>query len=86
MSVTISIKVRRGIAELADKMVKYGLARSKSHAFNTMIEKGLNEVLKEVKLWDHAYEKVKEFEERDYKLKHGGLTKLLEEDRAKWYT
>jgi len=29
-------------------MVKYGIARSSSHAFNIMIEKGLAEVLKEV--------------------------------------
>jgi len=36
----VSIKVRREIAELADKikMVKYGLARSRNHAFNVLIE------------------------------------------------
>lgn len=40
MSVSVSIKVRREIAELADKMVKYGLARSRNHAFNVLIEGG----------------------------------------------
>ena len=40
MSVTVSIKVRREIVELADKMVGLGLARSRSHAFNIMIERG----------------------------------------------
>jgi hypothetical protein len=41
MSVSVSIKVRREIAELADKMVKYGLARSRNHAFNVLIEGGI---------------------------------------------
>jgi len=83
MSVTVSIKVRRELVELADKMVRYGIARSRSHAFNIMIERGLSEVLKEVRFWDQVYEKVKEFEEKDYRIRHGGLTKLLEEDRGK---
>jgi hypothetical protein len=48
MSVSVSIKVRREIAELADKMVKYGLARSRNHAFNVLIERGLSEVKREV--------------------------------------
>ncbi len=83
MSVTVSIKVRKELVELADKMVRYGIARSRSHAFNIMIEKGLSEVLKEVKFWDQVYEKVKEFQEKDYRIRHGGLTRLLEEDRGK---
>jgi len=41
MSVTISVKVKREVAELADRMVKYGLARSRSHAINIMIERGI---------------------------------------------
>jgi hypothetical protein len=44
LSVTVSIKVRKELAELADKMIKLGLAKSKSHAFNIMIERGLKEV------------------------------------------
>jgi len=39
MNVSVSIKVRREIVELADKMVKYGLARSRNHAFNILIER-----------------------------------------------
>jgi len=46
LSVTVSIKVRKEVIELADKMVRLGLARS--CAFNIIIEKGLKEVLKEV--------------------------------------
>jgi len=83
MSVTVSIKVRKELVELADKMIRYGIARSRSHAFNIMIERGLKEVLKEVRFWDQVYEKAKEFEDKNYKIRHGGLTKLLEEDRSK---
>ncbi len=83
MSVTVSIKVRKELVELADKMVKYGIARSRSHAFNIMIEKGVKEVLKEVEFWDQIHEKVKEFEKKNYKIRHGGLSKLLEEDRTR---
>ena len=39
MSITVSIKVRREVVELANKMVRLGLAKSRSHAFNIMIEK-----------------------------------------------
>jgi len=83
MSVTVSIKVRKELVELADKMIKYGIARSRSHAFNVMIERGIKEVLKEVEFWDRVYEKVKELERKRYKIRHGGLSKLLEEDRIK---
>jgi metal-responsive CopG/Arc/MetJ family transcriptional regulator len=54
MSVTVTIKVRKELVELADKMVGYGLARSRSHAFNIMIERGLKEVLREVEYWDNV--------------------------------
>jgi hypothetical protein len=83
LSVTVSIKVRREVVELADKMVRLGLAKSRSHAFNIMIEKGLKEVLKEVGLWENIYREVEELKKQGFVLKHGGLTKLLEEDRSR---
>ena len=82
MSVTVSIKVRKELVEIAEKMVRYGIARSRSHAFTIMIERGLSEVLKEVEFWDRAYEEASKLEEKDYRLRHGGLTRLLEEDRT----
>ncbi len=81
MSVTVSIKVRREIVEIAEQMIKLGLARSRSHAFNIMIEKGLSEVLREIEFWNQIYKKVNEFRRKNFKLKHGGLSRLLEEDR-----
>ncbi|MBO3800629.1 MAG: hypothetical protein FGF52_06240 [Candidatus Brockarchaeota archaeon] len=62
-SVTVSVKVRRELMDLADRMVKHGIARSRSHAFNIMIEKGVrgvSKVIEEVRLWGSAYEKVEE--------------------------
>ena len=83
LSITVSIKVRREVVELADKMVRLGLAKSRSHAFNIMIEKGLKEVLKEVEFWENIYREVEELKRQGFVLKHGGLTKLLEEDRSR---
>jgi hypothetical protein len=83
MSVTVSLKVRKELVELADKMIKYGIARSRSHAFNIMLERGVSSVKEEVEFWDQVYEKVKEFEKQKYRIRHGGLTKMLEEERSK---
>jgi len=83
VSVSVSIKVPKEIVELADKMVKYGIARSRSHAFNIMIEKGLSRVVEEVELWESAYEKVEELRRMNFKIKHGRLNELLKEDRIR---
>jgi len=76
--VTVSIKVRKELVELADKMIKLGLAKSRSHAFNIMIERGL----KEVEFWENIYRDVEELKKQNFVLRHGNLNKLLEEDRA----
>ena len=83
LSVTVSIKVRKELVELADKMIKLGLAKSKSHAFNIMIERGLKEVLKEVEFWESMYRDVEELKKQKFVLRHGNLNELLEEDRAR---
>ena len=83
MSVTVSIKVRRELVELADKMVKLGLARSRSHAFNLMIERGLSSILEEVRLWEEASREAEEMLRRGYRIRHGGLTRILEESRRR---
>jgi hypothetical protein len=82
MSVSVSIKVRKEIVELVEKMVKYGLARSRNHAFNILIERGLSEVKKEVEYWESVYRRVEELEKKGFKLSHGSLNKLLAEDRG----
>jgi len=79
MSVTVTVRVRRELVELADRMVELGLARSRSHAFNLMIEKGLRSVVEEVERWENIYRKAEELEKRKSELKEGSLGKLLEE-------
>jgi len=81
MSVSVSIEVRRELLELADKMVKYGIARSRSHAFNMMIERGLSWAIKEVEHWEDIYKRAEDLERQGFRLRHGGLSKLLEEGR-----
>jgi hypothetical protein len=76
---TVSIRVRREVVELAYKMVRYGLARSRSHAFNILIERGLSEVVKEVGFWEEVYRDVEELEKSGFKISHGGLNRLLDE-------
>ena len=83
MSVTVSIKVRREIVDIADKMVRYGLARSRSHAFNIIMEKGLKTVREEIRFWDGVYKKVEELRKKNFVIKHGGLSKILRESRAR---
>ena len=62
------IKVRKELVELASKMIRYGIARSRSHAFNIMIERGLKEVLKEVRFWTKYMRKLRNLKRRIIKL------------------
>jgi hypothetical protein len=82
MGVAVTIKVRRELVELADRMVELGLARSRSHAFNLMIEKGLRSVVEDVERWENIYRKAEELERQGFRLRHGGLSRLLEEGRG----
>ena len=82
MSITVSIKVRKELVRLAEKMIKYGMASNRSQAFNLMIAQGLPLILKKVRFWDEVYSKAEELEKTNYGIRHGGLTKLLEEDRS----
>jgi len=47
-----------------------------------MIAQGLPLILKKVRFWDEVYSKAEELEKTNYGIRHGGLTKLLEEDRS----
>jgi hypothetical protein len=78
---TVSIRVRSEVVELANKMVRYGLARSRSHALNILIERGLSEVVKEVGFREEVYRDVEELEKSSFKISHGGLNRLLDEER-----
>jgi hypothetical protein len=83
MSTTVSIRVKKKVLELVDKMVKYGLARSRNHAFNILIEKGLENLKDEILYWASIYTQVDELVKKGFKIKHGGLNKILEEARGR---
>jgi len=82
VSVAVTIRVRRELVELADRMVALGLARSRSHAFNLMIERGLRSVVEELERWESIYRRAEELERQGFRLRHGGLGRLLEEERG----
>ena len=77
----MSIVVRKEIIELAEKMVKYKLARSRSHALNILIEKGLSEAKKDVEFWEQVYRDVEDLGKIGVKITHCGLNRLLKEER-----
>ena len=56
MSVVITIKVDKRIAELIEKMISLGIAKTKNEAVNLLIEYGRNEIEK----WINKEEKVEE--------------------------
>ena len=83
MLITVSIRVKQEIVELADKMVKFGIARSRSHAFNLMIEKGLDMIREEICFWESVYNDLERLKTSKYRVRHGKLSNMLEEGRAR---
>ncbi|MBS7635523.1 hypothetical protein KEJ34_08625 [Candidatus Bathyarchaeota archaeon] len=82
MSIPVTVKLKREIVELAEKMVKHGIAKSRSHAINLMIEHGIEKVIKDLEFWERLREGVEELKTSDYRISHGGLSALLSEERA----
>ena len=79
----ITIKVKEEVLKLVEKMIEYGLARSRSHAINLMIEKGLGKITEEVQLWEDIRAGVEKLRKENYRIRHGGLSEILNEGRAK---
>ncbi len=67
---TVTIKVRKEIAELVDEMIKLGIVENKNQAYNLLIEKGLKEVRKIVDREKKVEKLVEEFMEKDYRIKN----------------
>ncbi|MDJ0269013.1 MAG: hypothetical protein NXY59_00385 [Aigarchaeota archaeon] len=82
MSIPVSVKLRREVVELADRMVELGLARSRSHAVNLMIQHGLEHVAREVEFWERVRRGVEELRKAGHRISHGGLRPLLDEERG----
>lgn len=82
MSVPVTIKVKKEVVELADEMVRYGLAKSRSNAFNIIIEQGLQRAAEELEYWKEIKGQVEEMKRKGVRIAHGGLSRLLEEERG----
>jgi len=57
---TVTIKVSKRIVEIVEEMVRLGIARSRNHAYNIIIEAGLSKVME---LIEHK-RKVRELTEK----------------------
>jgi len=57
---TVTIKVSKRIVEVVEEMVRLGIARSRNHAYNIIIEAGLPKVMELIE----RKRKVKELTER----------------------
>jgi len=62
-------------------MVRYGIARSRSHAISLMIRHGISKVAEEVRFWEELYDCVEELKRENYKISHGDLSRLLQGER-----
>jgi len=72
---------RKDLVELADKMVKYGIARSRFHAISLMIRHGISKVAEEVSFWEELYSGVEELKRENFRISHGDLSRLLQGER-----
>ncbi len=62
--VPVTLKVRREVVELAEEMVKLGIARSRNHAFNILTKLGLKEAQRLVERKRVVARLVREFMEK----------------------
>ena len=81
--VSVTIKVRREVAELAEEMVRLGLARSRNHAFNLILELGLGEARRLVERRRSVERLVREFMERGLPFDRLPTAADVEEERSR---
>ena len=81
--VPVTLKVRREVVELAEEMVRLGIARSRNHAFNIMIEIGLREAQRLVERRKAVMRLVREFTEKGLPYDNLPTARDVEEERAR---
>jgi len=81
--VAVTIKVRREVAELAEEMVRLGIARSRNHAYNMLIEMGLEEARRLVERKRAVKKLVEEFMEKGLPYENLPTAEDVEEERAR---
>ena len=82
-TVPVTIKVRREILELAEEMVRLGIARSRNHAFNIILEVGFREAKRMVERRRAVKELVKKFMEEGLPFENLPTARDVEEERLR---
>ncbi len=77
----VSIRVKKEVLKLADRMIRLGLAKNRSQAINMMIERGMDYVKREVERWEEIRKNVEKMRKSGFRIRRGDLSKILEEDR-----
>ncbi len=83
-SVSVTIKVRKEVVDLAEEMAKLGLARSRNHAFNIILEMGLENAKKMVKRKREAKKLLRLFLERGLPYRNLLTARDVEEGRERY--
>ncbi len=83
MAVPVTIRVKREVEELAKRMVELGIARSRSHAYNIMIEVGLREARRMVEEKEAVKRLVEEFMEKGLPYDNLPTARDVEEERSR---
>lgn len=82
-SVSVTIKVRKEVVDLAEEMVELGLARSRNHAFNIILEMGLENAKKMVERKREAKKLLRLFLEKGLPYHSLPTVKDVEEGRER---
>ncbi len=80
-SVSVTIKARKEVVDLAEEMAKLGLARSRNHAFNIILETGLENAQKMVERKREAKKLLRLFLERGLPYRNPPTVRDVEEGR-----
>ena len=80
---TATIKVSKRVAEIVEEMVRLGIARSRNHAYNMIIEAGLPKILEIVERKRRAEELVNRFLEKGLPYEKLPTVRDVEEERKR---
>ncbi len=87
MSKVVGVRVSHRILAIAEKMVRLGLAKSRNDALNILLERGVKDILPEIRKTMKVEEKVKEYEEEGgIDLGPVDLAEFVRRERNRWTT
>jgi len=80
---SVTIKVDKKVIEIIEEMIKLGIARSRNHAFNIVIEAGIPKVMELIKHKKKVNELVEKFLQEGLPYEKLPTTKDVEEVRSR---